>query len=202
MGESDMKKKAPDFTPEYTYERLGEILKDATLKSKTGLLDIEGKLYGIAAGYAQDFVDTSRAIKKPLDLTGRTEDNVFYTLLRVCAENQAQKKSNPDNKADMAKKLGYYQLFSLVNSMNCKKKCVEIAVQQGVMVREPKLVIRSLPDEKGQTHTFDVLDVARKTIDPMTIFDPKANNGIVLFGQLAPFYQMFKEELMVYIAEE
>ena len=196
-----MKKKAPDFTPEYTYERLGEILKDATLKSKTGLLDIEGKLYGIAAGYAQDFVDTSRAIKKPLDLTGRTEDNVFYTLLRVCAENQAQKKSNPDNKADMAKKLGYYQLFSLVNSMNCEKKCVEIAVQQGVMVREPKLVIRSLPDEKGKTHTFDVLDAARKTIEPMTIFNPKENNGMVLFGQLAPFYQMFKEDLMDYITE-
>ena len=196
-----MKKKAPDFTPEYTYERLGEILKDATLKSKTGLLDIEGKLYGIAAGYAQDFVDTSRTIKKPLDLTGRTEDNVFYTLLRVCAENQAQKKSNPDNKADMAKKLGYYQLFSLVNSMNCEKKCVEIAVQQGVMVREPKLVIRSLPDENGKTHTFDVLDAARKTIEPMTIFNPKENNGMVLFGQLAPFYQMFKEELMDYITE-
>ena len=46
--------KAPDFTPEYTYERLGEILKDAPLKSKAGLLDLEGKLYGIAAGYAQD----------------------------------------------------------------------------------------------------------------------------------------------------
>lgn len=196
-----MKEKAPDFTPEYSYERLGEILKDATLKSKIGKLDLESKLYGIAAGYAQDFVDTSRAIKKPLDLTGRTEENVFFTLLRVCAENQAQKKSNPENKADLAKKLGYYQLFSLVNSMNCEKKCVEIVMQQGVMVREPKLVIRSLPDEKGQTHTFDVLDAARKTIDPMTIFNPKENNGMVLFGQLAPFYQMFKEELMDYISE-
>ena len=196
-----MKKKAPDFTPEYTYERLGEILKDATLKAKTGKLDQESKLFGIAAGYAQDFVDTSRAIKKPLDLTGRTEDNVFFTLLRVCAENQAQKKPTAENKEDMTKKLGYYQLFSLVNSMNCEKKCIEIAIQQGVMVREPKLLIRSLPDEKGQTHTFDVLDAARKTIAPMTIFDPKQNNGMVLFGQLAPFYQMFKEELMNYITE-
>ena len=196
-----MKKKTPDFTPEYSYERLGEILKDATLEAKIGKLNLEGKLFGIAAGYALDFVDTSRAIQRPLDLTGRTEDNVFYTLLRVCAENQAQKKSNPENKADLAKKLGYYQLFSLVNSMNCEKKCIEIAVQQEVMVREPKLVIRSLPDEKGQTHTFDVLDAARKTIEPMTIFNPKENNGMVLFGQLAPFYQMFKEDLMDYITE-
>lgn len=197
-----MKKKAPDFTPEYSYERLGEILKDATLKAKTGMLDMESKLYGIAAGYAQDFVDTSRAIKKPLDLTGRTEDNVFYTLLRVCAENQVQKKSNPDNKTDMAKKLGYYQLFSLVNSMNCEGKCVEIALEQSVMIREPKLVIRSLPDQEGKTYTFDPMDAARKTIEPMTILDPRKNNGAILFGQLAPFYEQLKTDLMDHISEE
>ena len=57
-----MAAKSEDYIPEYTYEKLGEILKDATRKAKTGKLDLEEKLYGIAAGYAQDFVDTSRAI--------------------------------------------------------------------------------------------------------------------------------------------
>ena len=197
-----MKKKAQDFTPEYTYEKLGGILKDATVKAKAGKLTLEDKLYGIAAGYAQDFVDTSRAIKKPLDLTGRTEDNVFYSLLRVCAENQAQKKTTDENKTDMAKKLGAYQLFSITNSMNCERKTVGIAVDQGVMVREPKLVIRSLPDGERKVHTFDVLDAAKKTVDQMTILDPKKNNGAILLGQLAPFYQMFKESLMDYIVDE
>lgn len=115
-----MTKKKADFVPEYTYEKLEGILKDSTLKAKTGKLDLEGKLYGIAAGYAIDFVDSSRAIKKPLDLTGRTEDNVFYTLLRVCAENQADKRTEADNRELMTKKFGYYQLFALVNSLNCE----------------------------------------------------------------------------------
>ncbi len=60
-----MAAKSKGYKPEYTYEKLGEILKDSTQKAKTGKLDLEGKLYGIAAGYAQDFVDTSRAIKHP-----------------------------------------------------------------------------------------------------------------------------------------
>ena len=115
-----MATKSKDYKPEFTYEKLGEILKDSTQKAKTGKLDLEGKLYGIAAGYAQDFVDTSRAIKHPLDLTGRTEDNVFLTLMRVCAENQAEKRTEAENKENMAKKFGYYQLFALVNSLNCE----------------------------------------------------------------------------------
>ena len=197
-----MKKKNPETTLEYPYEKLVKILQDATAKAKTGKLTLDDKLYGIAAGYAQDFVDTSKAIKKPLDLTGRTEDNVFFTLLRVCAENRAQKKPDAENKTDMAKKLGSYQLFSIVNSMNCENRCVEIVTDQGVMIREPKLVIRSLPDKNGKTYTFDPLAAAKETIDQMTILDPEQNNGAVLFGQLAPFYRKLRTDLMDHISEE
>ena len=196
-----MKKKDPEITLEYTYERLAKILQEANTKANTGKLTLEDKLYGIAAGYAQDFVDTSKAIKKPLDLTGRTEDNIFFTLLRVCAENQTQKKTDAENKTDMAKKLGSYQLFSIVNSMNCEEKCVEIIIHQNVMINEPKLVIRSLPDKEGKTYTFDPLAAAKETIDRMTILDPKQNNGAVLFGQLAPFYQKLRTDLMDHISE-
>ena len=190
-----MKNKKTDFQPEYSYERLGEILKDATEKAKTGELDLEGKLFGIAAGYAQDFVDTSRAIQKPLDLTGQTEDNVFLCLVRVCAENQARRKTEAENKADMAKKLGYYQLFSIVNSLNCEGKTIEIVIRKGPFA-DPGLEIRSLPDEKGRTYTFDVLAAARETVDRMQILDPKQSGGAILFGQLAPFYQRLKDNLM------
>ena len=196
-----MKKKDPDINLEYTYEKLGKILKEATAKANTGKLTLEDKLYGIAAGYAQDFVDTSKTIKRPLDLTGRTEDNIFFTLLRVCAENQAQKKTNAENKTDMAKKLGSYQLFSIVNSMNCENKCVEIVTNQGVMVREPKLVIRSLPDKDGKTYTFDPFAAAKETIDQMTILDPEQNSGAVLFGQMVLFYQKLRTDLMDHISE-
>lgn len=190
-----MKKKSP----EYTYETLGKILADSTAKAKEGKLDLKGKLFGIAAGYAQDFVDTSRAIKKPLDLTGRTEDNVFLCLLRVCAENIAQKKSQAENRLDMTKKFASYQLFSLVNSMNIEHPTTEIVIQASVMTSEPKLVIRSLPDKDGQTHTFDVYAAAKKTIDGLKILDPKESGGAVLFGQLAPFYQTFEKDLMNYL---
>lgn len=187
------------MSPEYTYETLGKILADSTAKAKEGNLDRKGKLFGIAAGYAQDFVDTSRAIKKPLDLTGRTEDNVFLCLLRVCAENIAQKKSQTENRLDMTKKFASYQLFSLVNSMNIEHPTTEIVIQASVMTSEPKLVIRSLPDKDGQTHTFDVYAAAKKTIDGLKILDPKESGGAVLFGQLAPFYQTFEKDLMNYL---
>lgn len=190
-----------DTSLEYPYDRLVKILKDATEKAKTGKLDLEGKLFGIAAGYAQDFVDTSRAIKHPLDLTGRTEDNVFYTLMRICAENIAQKKSASENRADMAKKLGAYQLFALVNSMNCEGKTTEIAVQGGILTPDPKLVIRSVKSLDGKTHTFDVYAAARETIDGLTILDPKKNGGAVLFGQLSLFYQKFQTDLMDYLVK-
>lgn len=194
-----MSKKRENFIPEYRYEDLEKILNESTEKAKTGKLDLEGKLYGIAAGYAMDFVDTSKAIKKPLDLTGQTEDNVFYTLMRVCAENQAQKKSMAENRTDMAKKLGAYQLFALVNSMNCEGKTVEIAVQGSIMTAEPKLVIRLIKSPDGKTHTFDVYAAARETIDGLTILDPQKNGGAILFGQLAPFYQRLTKDLLDYL---
>lgn len=194
-------KKKTEYIPEYTYERLEKILKDASLKAKTGKLDLEGKLYGIAAGYAQDFVDTSRAIKKPLDLTGGTEDNVFYTLVRVCAENRAQGKSDAENRELMAKKFGYYQLFSLVNSMNCEGKKIEIALRQNLLMAEPKLVILSLPDSQGKRYEFDVLAAAKDTVKQLTILDPEANGGGVLFGQLSPFYQKLKNDLLDHLEE-
>lgn len=194
-----MAKKKADFVPEYTYEKLEGILKDATLKAKTGKLDLEGKLYGIAAGYAIDFVDTAGVIKRPLDLTGRTEDNVFFALLRVCAENQAQGKTEAENRADMVKKFGYYQLFALVNSLNCEGKKVEIALRRNLLMAEPKLVILSLPDKEGKRYEFDVLAAAKETVDGMKILDPKESGGAVLFGQLAPFYTRLKDDLMDHI---
>ena len=194
-----MAKKKADFLPEYSYEKLEGILKDATLKAKTGKLDLEGKLYGIASGYAIDFVDTAGAIKKPLDLTGRTEDNVFFALLRVCAENQAQGKTEAENRADMVKKFGYYQLFALVNSLNCEGKKVEIALRRNLLMAEPKLVILSLPDKEGKRYEFDVLAAAKDTVDGMKILDPKVSGGAVLFGQLAPFYTKLKDDLMDHI---
>ncbi len=194
-----MAKKNADYIPEYTYEKLERILKDSTLKAKTGKLDLEGKLYGIAAGYAIDFVDSSRTIKKPLDLTGRTEDNVFYTLLRVCVENQADKRTEADNRDLMSKKFGYYQLFALVNSLNCEGKKVEIALRRNLLMAEPKLVILSLPDKEGKRYEFDVLAAAKDTVDGMQILDPKESGGAVLFGQLAQFYTRLKDDLMDHI---
>ncbi len=196
-----MEKKKADYVPEHTYEKLEGILKDSTQKSKAGMLDMEGKLYGIASGYAQDFVDTSRAIGKPLDLTGMTEENVFITLTRVCAENLAQRRNSADNRMDMSKKYGYYELFALVNSLNCEGKTVEIAIQAGILIREPKLVIRSLPDSEGKIYTFDVMEAAKETVDRMIILDPKKNGGAVLSGQLSPFYTRLKKDLIDHIIQ-
>ena len=185
--------------PEFTYEKLVEILRNSTQKAKTGNLSLEEKLFGIAAGYAQDFVNTSRAIKHPLDLTAVTEDNVIPTLIRVCADNQARKLTEAENKENMAKKFGYYQLFTLVNSMNCEGKIVEITIRKNLLMAEPKLVIISVPVQNGKQYEFDVLAAAKDTIAGLTILNPKENSGAILFGQLAPFYNRMKNELMDHI---
>lgn len=184
---------------EFSYEKLGKILKNSTQKAKEGKLDPEGKLYGIAAGYAQDFVELSRTIGHPLDLTGRTEENVFPTLIRVCAENQMKRLAEAENKDNMAKMLGYYQLFSLVNSLNCEGKVVEIALRSSVMMMESKLMIISAHMQDGKQCEFDVLAAAKDTVAGLVILDPKKNNGAILFGQLAPFYARLKNELLVHI---
>ncbi len=46
-----MAAKGKDYKPEFTYEKLGEILKDSTQKAKTRKLDLEGKLYGICISF-------------------------------------------------------------------------------------------------------------------------------------------------------
>ena len=196
-----VKRAKKEISLDYSYERLEQILKEATEKAKIGKLDLEGKLFGIAAGYAMDFVDTSRAIKKPIDLTGRTEDNVLLCLVRVCAENQAQKKSDVETRKDMIKKFGAYQLFALVNSMNCEEKTTEIAVQGSVATAEPKLVIRSVNAPDGKVHIFDVYAAAKDTIDKFTVLDSQKEGGAVLVGQLAPFYMKFRADLMDHLVK-
>ena len=86
-----MATKSKDYKPEYTYEKLGEILKDSTQKAKTGKLDLEGKLYGIAAGYAQDFVDTSRAIKHPCEHPRTVRNVVILGFSGVWKESAGER---------------------------------------------------------------------------------------------------------------
>jgi len=71
-------------------------------------------------------------------------------------------------------------------------------VQGSVMTVEPKLVIRSIKSRDGKTHIFDVYAAARETIGRLVILDPE-KDGAILFGQLAPFYQKFKSDLMDYL---
>lgn len=195
-----MKKKNKDFTPEYTYEKLEKLAEDATEKIRAGNRDAEVVIAGLAASHAGDLIRISRDIKKPLDLTGRTDDNIFPCLVFACASNSAQGMPEAENRANLAKKLGYYQLFAIINSMNCERKTTEIMIEGNVMTREVKPVIQTLPDSDGKTHTFDVMAAARETIDRMQIVDPKESGGAVLFGQMAPFYERLKKELLNYLA--
>ena len=119
--------------------------------------------------------------------------------MRVCAENQAEKRTEAENKENMAKKFGYYQLFALVNSLNCEGKTVEIALRTNLLMAEQKLVILSVPAQNEKRYEFDVLAAAKDTVDGLTILDPKKNSGAILFGQLAPFYTRLKNELMDHI---
>ena len=104
-----------------------------------------------------------------------------------------------ENKANLAKKFGYYQLYSIVNSMNCERKTTEIIIEGNVMTREIKPVISTLPDKDGKTHSFDVMAAAKETINQMQILDPKQSGGAILFGQMAPFYQRLEKELIAYL---
>ena len=192
-------KKTDNYIPKYSYESLKRILKNATEKIEAGNKDAEVVIAGMSAGYAIDMVDISRDIKKPLDLTARTDDNLFPCLVAACAENQRRGMSEEENRANLTKKLGYYQLYSIVNSMNCERKTTEIIIEGNVMTREIKPVISTLPDKDGKTHSFDVMAAAKETINQMQILDPKQSGGAILFGELAPFYQRLEKELIDYL---
>ncbi len=191
------KKKEPEL--EYTYEKLQKAYKTLLPLARAGKAGPAESFYGMAAGYATDLADVSREIFKPLDFTGRTEANVFPCLVRACASNYAQKKSTEDNKEDLIKKLGYYQLFSIYNSLNCEKKTIEIVLTKGVVVM-PKLVLRTLPDSNGKTYDFDPLDAARETISKMIMSDPEKNGGAVLFGEMTPFYKRMETDLLCHLS--
>ena len=90
-------------------------------------------------------------------------------------------------------------MFALVNSLNCERKKVEIALRRNLLMAEPKLVILSVPAQNEKRYEFDVLAAAKDTVDGLTILDPKKNSGAILFGQLAPFYTRLKNELMDHI---
>ena len=69
------------------------------------------------------------------------------------------------------------------------------------MAAEPNLVICSINSQDGKTHVFDVYVAVKKTFDKLTILDPQKSGGAVLFGQLAPFYQKFRADLMDYLVK-
>ena len=46
----------------------------------------------------------------------------------------------------------YYQLFALVNSLNCEGKKVEIALRRNLLMAEPKLVILSVPAQNEKRY--------------------------------------------------
>ncbi len=194
-----MKKNKNNFTQEYTYEKLEKIRQDSTEKINAGNRDAEVVISGLATSHAIDLIDISREIKKPLDLTGRTENNIFPCLVATCAMNQQQGKSEAEIRTSLTKKFGYYQLFSIVNSMNCEEKTTEIRIEGNVMTREVKPVIQTLPDRDGKTHSFDVMAAAKETIDQLQILDPEQSGGGILFGQLSPFYLKLKKELLEYL---
>ena len=102
-------------------------------------------MYAVAAGHTLDLIDASRGAKNPLDLTARTEENVFAALLQVCHAMRHGGKTTEEIRTSLTKKLGFYELFAITNSINCEEKMVEIVPQPGILA-EPGLIMRTLPD--------------------------------------------------------
>ena len=60
---------------------------------------------------------------------------------------------------------------------------------------ELRLVIRTMPDANGVTHTFDPLDAAKAAVDGLAIMDPK-KEGALLYGRLLPFCEQFRADVL------
>ena len=182
---------------DFKYESLKRIHEQAWEKTKNQTPDIETGLWGIATGYAIDFIDVSRDAGKALDITAQTEDHVWPALLHICYANLKAKKTTIENRQDMTKKFGYYQLFCLTNTLNSdNQKLVEIAVQDGARFKDCRLVIQTLPGILHKTLTFDPLMAAKKMIDGLMIGNPDKENGYILMGTMVPFYQSVNKGLL------
>ena len=185
----------PDFTPEYTYEKLNKIYKDALGRTKDKTFTRQEAALGMAAAYAIDFIDTAKAVKADLDITAQTEDQVAKVMTAVYYSDSRSGMNHHDCKAVLIKKFAYYQLFSIVNSMNAEGKTVEIVCDESAGGAVPRPVIRTVSGD----YSFDVLDAAERTIDKFKFNKPNGD-GPLFAGTLAPFYQRVKEDLMDHLS--
>ena len=155
---------------------------------------------GMAAAYAIDFIDTAKAVKADLDITAQTEEQVTKAMTAVYYSDRQSGRNHHDSKALLIKKFAYYQLFSIVNSLNVEGKTVEIVCDKAAGGAVPRPVIRTLSGEGENEYSFDVLDAAERTIDKFK-FGKASDDGPLFTGTLAPFYQRVKDDLMDHLVK-
>ena len=191
----------PDFKPEYTYEKLNEMYNDTLKRSRNGTATRQESALGMAAAYAIDFIDTAKAVKAELDITAQSEEHVTKVMTAVYFSDRQAGKNHHDSKMLLTKKFAYYQLFSIVNSLNAEGKVVEIVCDDSTGSPVPRPIIRTVSDIDGENRSFDVLDAAERTIDKFR-FNKPIGDGPLFVGSLTPFYQKVKEKLMDYLVKE
>ena len=193
-----MEKIMSNFTPEYTYEKLNEIYKETLRRTKDEAFTRQEAALGMAAAYAIDFIDTAKAVKVDLDITAQTEGQIAKVMTAVYFSDRQSGRNHHDSKALLEKKFAYYQLFSIVNSLNVDGITAEIAFDGSTGNAVPRPVIRTVASKDGKVCSFDVLDAAERTIDKFKFNKPNGD-GPLFVGTLSPFYQRVKEELIDHI---
>ena len=179
----------------YSYDRLNRMIDWTTRQAKSGSITEKEKQVGIAAAYAIDLCDIALDSKMCLDFSFDTEENLPTCLGKMHFENVKRNMTVEESRQDLIKKFGSYELFALLNSVNCEKEVADIVLQASILIVKPKLVIETKQSVNGKKLTFDVYKVAEDTLRRWRLSDGKGNEAL-FFGTLQPFYQTFSHDFL------
>ena len=140
----------------------------------------EEALLGMYAAHTVDFLSIAEDNKVLLSLTDQTEENIPKVMIVLHKYNLDKGLSVQESRKDIAKKVGGYELFSLLNGFEVSGVKAETnAILNRLFIEHQN------PD--GEIIRFDVLGEMEKTMDTFKLSSSK-KDSFILMGTLQPFY--------------
>ena len=169
----------------YSKKKIQEIANEMQRKVSAKTATAEDTLLGLAAANTVDFLSIAEDNKIPLSLTNLTEENVPKVMVFLHKYNLERNLSVSESRKDIAKKVGGYELFSLLNGLEASGVKVEInAILDRLYIKHQN------PD--GEIIRFDVFGEIEKTLDSFKLSSSK-KDSFILMGTLQPFYRKLVE---------
>lgn len=171
----------------YTKKKLQEMTEEIGQKVLTKTATTEEALLGMAASHTIDFLGIAEDSNIQLSISEQTEENIPKVMILLHRHNLERNLTVEESRKDLVKKVGGYELFSLLNGFEASGVKVETKVVLNRLILE-----HQNPD--GKIIRFDVLREMEKTLDGFRLSPEK--DSFILMGTLQPFYQTLVKDFL------